>query len=319
MPSRSQLVRETGGRSPSCWTHRRRAADQLLGIQHPPTASPNAALNKRRTRLRSRSRRRFPPTRVSRRVPAAGAGGIPNVLGGYQVIRELGRGGMGLGLSGTQISLNRNVALKVMKPEWANNPTFVSRFTREAYAAAQLVHHNVVQIYDFGQDRGTNFFQHGVRPGPNPLPPGQDARKSSIPRRPSASSSRAARGLKYAHDRGMIHRDIKPDNLLLNDQGVVKVADLGLVKTPALAEAEEARESNTAVVSAPQGKGAISWSPAVDRSRWSTRPWELRRSAPEQAIDAASVDPRADIYSLGARSTTWSRAAPRSRVKRQSS
>ena len=68
----------------------------------------------------------------------------PSTIGGYQVLKELGRGGMGAVYLARQLSLDRNVALKVMKPEWASNPTFVSRLTREAYAAAQLTHHNAV-------------------------------------------------------------------------------------------------------------------------------------------------------------------------------
>src|SRR4051794_29026670 len=91
-------------------------------------------------------------------VGAVKAGAIPTVLGGYQVLQELGRGGMGAVYLARQLSLNRNVALKVMKPQWARNATFVARFTREAYAAAQLTHHNIVQIYDFGEDKGTTYF-----------------------------------------------------------------------------------------------------------------------------------------------------------------
>ena len=85
-------------------------------------------------------------------------GAIPAMLGGYQILKELGWGGMGAVYLARQLSLNRNVALKVMKPQWASNATFVARFTREAYAAAQLTHHNVVQIYDFGEDKGTTYF-----------------------------------------------------------------------------------------------------------------------------------------------------------------
>ena len=83
---------------------------------------------------------------------------VSSVLGGYQILKELGRGGMGAVYLARQLSLNRSVALKVMRPEWARNATFVARFTREAYAAAQLSHHNIVQIFDFGEDKGTAFF-----------------------------------------------------------------------------------------------------------------------------------------------------------------
>src|SRR5262249_12383371 len=130
-----------------------------------------------------------------------------------------------------QVSLDRNVALKVMNPQWARNPTFMARFTREAYAAAQLVHHNVVQVYDIGEDRGISYFSMEYVEGQSL----QDLLKKEgklDPGVPSGSVLRAARGLKFAHDRGMIHRDIKPDNLLLNPEGVVKVADLGLARPP---------------------------------------------------------------------------------------
>ena len=223
-------------------------------------------------------------------------GGIPSVLGGYQVLQELGRGGMGSVYLARQLSLNRNVALKVMKPEWASNPTFVSRFTREAYAAAQLVHHNVVQIYDFGQDRGTNFFSMEFVQGQSL----SQLVKDKKPLDPEAAVGfvlQAARGLKYAHDQGMIHRDVKPDNLLLNDQGVVKVADLGLVKTPALAEAEEAREGQAAVVSSPKGRIGLASGGQITQANVAMGTPAFM--APEQARDAAAVDQRADIYSLG--------------------
>ena len=82
----------------------------------------------------------------------------PSRLGGYEVLKVLGKGGMGAVLLGRQISLDRKVALKVMHPRIAKNPAFVARFTREAYAAAQLTHHNVIQVYDIGEDNGQHFF-----------------------------------------------------------------------------------------------------------------------------------------------------------------
>ncbi len=89
-----------------------------------------------------------------------------------------------------QLSLNRSVALKVMRPEWARNATFVARFTREAYAAAQLSHHNIVQIFDFGEDKGTDLLQYGVhrRPDARRAPQAEETR--SIPKRPSGTYSK---------------------------------------------------------------------------------------------------------------------------------
>jgi hypothetical protein len=218
------------------------------------------------------------------------------VLGGYQVLQELGRGGMGAVYLARQLSLNRNVALKVMKPQWASNATFVARFTREAYAAAQLTHHNVVQIYDFGEDKGTTYFSMEFVEGQTL---GALIREKSRLDVEEAVGYvlQAARGLKYAHDQSMIHRDIKPENLLLNQQGVVKVADLGLVKTPEAAEADEAASAGNAssVNAGDERSGAGSGQITQANVAIGTPAY----MSPEQAKNAAHVDARADIYSLG--------------------
>ena len=84
--------------------------------------------------------------------------GVPIMLGGYYVVAELGRGAMGPVYLAKQVLLNRDVALKVMKPQWASNATFLARFTREAYAVRLLTHHNLVRIYEFGEQKGTTYF-----------------------------------------------------------------------------------------------------------------------------------------------------------------
>src|SRR5262245_22447708 len=168
-------------------------------------------------------------------APVASLGEVPRVLGGYEIVKELGRGGRGAVYLARQVSLDRPVALKVMNPEWAKNPNFLVRFTREAYAAAQLVHHNIVQVYDIGQDRGIHYFPMEYVDG---CSLGEVLKKEGKIEAAVAAgyALQAARGLSFAHDRGMIHRDIKPDNLMLNTHGVVKVADLGLVRTPGMQE-----------------------------------------------------------------------------------
>ena len=132
-------------------------------------------------------------------------------LGPYTLEKLLGRGGMGAVYLARQLSLNRNVALKVMKPQWASNATFVARFTREAYAAAQLTHHNVVQIYDFGQDKGTTYFSMEFVQGQTLGSLLREKRRLDV-EEAAGYVLQAARGLKCAHDQSMIHRDIKPED-----------------------------------------------------------------------------------------------------------
>ncbi|MGL6097792.1 MAG: protein kinase domain-containing protein, partial [Fimbriiglobus sp.] len=148
---------------------------------------------------------------------------MPEQLGGYGVRKMLGKGGMGAVYLAQQVSLDRPVALKVMNPEWAEDPIFLARFVREAYAAAQLNHHNVVQIYDIGEDKGINFFSMEFVEGKSL---GDVLRKNGQldPAVAVGYILQGARGLKFAHDRGMVHRDVKPDNMMLNTEGLVKVA-----------------------------------------------------------------------------------------------
>ncbi len=213
--------------------------------------------------------------------------GVPPMLGGYQILEQLGQGGMGTVYLARQLSLDRKVALKTMKAEWASIPRFLTRFTREAYAAAQLVHHNVVQIYDIGEDHGIPFFSMEFVPGTNLAQLVQQQGKLDV-ETAVGYVLQAARGLKFAHDQGMVHRDVKPDNLMVNDQGIVKVADLGLVKTPDAAAAEDAAAEGRPAADQPANvtaAGIAIGTPAY--------------MAPEQGTNASGVDPRADIYSLG--------------------
>lgn len=215
---------------------------------------------------------------------------MPERLGGYRIVKELGRGGMGAVYLARQLSLDRNVAVKTIQNDWSANPRAVARFIREAYAAAQLTHHNVVQIYDLGQDSGVNFFSMELVEGGS-LDDLLKREGRLNPKQAATYILHAARGLRFAHDHGMIHRDIKPANLMLTNDCLVKVADLGLVKTPSQADEEQTRgdeDSNVLLASARShvtGAGSTLGTPAY--------------MAPEQAEDATSVDHRADIYSLG--------------------
>ncbi len=225
---------------------------------------------------------------VAKRPATDDSNDVPERLGGYRILRLLGRGAMGAVYEAKQVSLDRLVALKTIRGRLVNNPASLARFTREAYAAAQLTHHNVVQIYDFGEDAGRHFFSmEWVRGGP--LDELIREKGALDPRLAAGYILQAARGLQFAHRNGMVHRDVKPANLLLSDEGVVKVADLGLVKIPDQMDPESdvgassmsGLESGTQVTM----QGTAVGTPAY--------------MAPEQGIDAAGVDHRADIYSLG--------------------
>ena len=246
----------------------------------PSDANENFAVSEKKTRGKK------PTTEPAAEAPPDD---IPQKLGGYEVIKVLGKGGMGAVLLGRQVSLDRKVALKVMHPRIAKNPGFVARFTREAYAAAQLTHHNVIQIYDIGEERGRHFFSMEFVPGQSLM----ELVKKEGKLAPEAAVGyvlQAARGLRYGHVQGMVHRDIKPDNLMLNTEGIVKVADLGLVKLPSgdlpqqagsLPATHDEDDGETELTRTGSAMGTPAYMP------------------PEQARDSASVDQRADIYSLG--------------------
>jgi hypothetical protein len=198
-------------------------------------------------------------------------------LGGYEILKSLGQGGMGAVYLARQVSLDREVALKVMHPNVARNPTFLARFLREALAAAKLVHPHVVQIYDVGEDSGVRYYSMELVRGASL---GQVLKKKGRVEVSAATRYilQAARGLLFAHNRGIIHRDIKPDNLLLDQLGIIKIADLGLVKMPVDSAAGPASVNLTA-------PGMTVGTAAY--------------MAPEQARACIDVDRRADIYSLG--------------------
>jgi eukaryotic-like serine/threonine-protein kinase len=211
--------------------------------------------------------------------------GAPISVPGYRTDTVLGYGGMGTVYLAKQLSLDRPVALKVMSKRWSNDPIFVARFTREAYAAAQMNHPNVVQIYDIGEVDGHRYFSMEYVPGRS-LADHIKIEGKLDPESAVGFVLQAARGLNHAHERGMIHRDVKPDNLLLNDQGIVKVADLGLVKTPWMSRQADDLDKGLHTIP-PEMTGA--------RMALGTPAY----MAPEQCRDATNVDHRADIYSLG--------------------
>ena len=217
-----------------------------------------------------------------------GAAAIGGTMGPYRLTRLLGQGGMGAVYLAKQTSLDRDVALKVIKTKFSNRASMIARFTREAYAAAQLVHPNVVQIYDMGDVKGNCYFSMELVPGTSLSDVVQNGKKVD-PQQAASFILHAARGLECAHNAGMVHRDIKPANLLVGSDGVVKVADLGLVKVPDQEEIED--EQDIAEMSA--------LSASKDLTRYGSAIGTPYYMAPEQARNAVTVDHRADIYSLG--------------------
>jgi hypothetical protein len=198
----------------------------------------------------------------------ADASGAGRTLGGFQLIQRLGRGGMGTVYRAMQKSLNREVALKILSPELSRDPKFVAQFFKEARAAGQLNHPNIVQVYDVETDGGLVFFAMEYMTGGSVED--RILRDGALPLDQAlAWLLDAARGLEYAEIKRLVHRDIKPDNLMLTEMGSVKIADLGLAMA-----SHEGHE-----------KGAILGTPHF--------------ISPEQAR-GDRLDTRSDLYSLGA-------------------
>lgn len=197
--------------------------------------------------------------------------GVPGEIGQYQIIRKLGEGGMGAVYEALQPTLDRRVALKVMSTRFSTDSSFQQRFEREAKAAASVTHPNLVHVYDFGESNGLRFIAMELIEGGSVGHRLRDSGRMN-PLEAIDTVTAAARALQAAKEGGVIHRDIKPDNLLIDKKGNIRVADLGLAR-------QLDADSNVTNI------GTMLGSPYY--------------MAPEQAQDASSADHRADIYSLG--------------------
>lgn len=192
------------------------------------------------------------------------------IIGGrYEIVRQIGAGGSARVYLARDLVLKRDVAVKVLHEEGAQDPSFVKRFQREAQSAARLNYPNIVSVYDWGSVDGTYYM---VMEAVN----GRDLKEDIVRRGPLpepealAIAEQVASALEAAHSHGIIHRDIKPQNILLDDAGRVKVADFGIARATGMTQL-----TATNVVA-----GTVNY------------------ISPEQAR-GQPVDERSDIYSLG--------------------
>ena len=206
-----------------------------------------------------------------------GGRGKSLTMGKYQILEKIGAGGMGQVYKAFHCSTERIVAIKVILGKGRIGPEVVKRFEREVKAAAKLVHANIITVFDADQADGRIFMVMEHIKGDDL---GGLLRKK---RQLSVSEVvdyilQAARGLKYAHDQGVIHRDIKPGNILVDLSGNVKIVDMGMAKL----ESKGDEESISMLTASASIMGTVDF------------------MSPEQGFSSKNVDARADIYSLGA-------------------
>jgi eukaryotic-like serine/threonine-protein kinase len=241
----------------------------------------------------------LPAVRMISQMPPLGGAPFPPLtltepLGEFRLLREIGRGGMGVVYEAEQTSLSRRVALKVLGASPGTDGKQLARFQIEAQVAAALNHPHIVPIFAVGCDRGVHYYAMQLIEGrslaevlrdPGPRlgssaarveARGRDAetnpRSPFSPRAAARLAMQAAQALEHAHGLGVLHRDIKPANLLVDDRGHLWIADFGLARL--------------------QGAGDLTLSGDLLGT--------LRYMSPEQAAGGRILDPRTDVYSLGA-------------------
>jgi serine/threonine protein kinase len=192
---------------------------------------------------------------------------------GFKILGKLGAGAMAVVYKGKQLSLNRSVAIKVLPRRFTENPEYVQRFYKEGQAAGKLNHPNIVQAIDVGEAGGYHYFVMEYVEGKTIA---DDISNGHIFGEQEAIEIiiQVCHALQHAHAHGLVHRDVKPKNIMINTQGVVKLADMGLARETTDIEAAQSEE----------GKA------------YGT-PYYI---APEQIRGKIDIDGRADIYGLGA-------------------
>jgi serine/threonine protein kinase/formylglycine-generating enzyme required for sulfatase activity len=228
---------------------------ELLSIERELAAAPRAAVG----------RDALPAIQVD----------VGHVLGNYLLLDKLGQGGMGQVYKARHLRMDRVVAIKMVLAKAARSADAIARFQREVRAAARLSHPNVVTAFDADEASGIPFLVMEYVDGPDLASLVAEQGPLAVARTVDYVSQ-AARGLDYAHSQGVIHRDVKPRNLLVDREGRVKILDLGLAHVAGLAGAAADGLTRTGQV-----LGTLDY------------------VSPEQAFDARNVDARTDIYSLG--------------------
>jgi len=197
----------------------------------------------------------------------------PRRIGPYLILASLGAGGMGAVYQARHEGLNRVVALKLLRPEFASRPGFPERFQREGQLLAAMSHPHIIGVHDVGCEGGTYYLAMEYIAGANLR---ARLERGRLPVDEAVKIfAQICEGLQYAHARGVVHRDIKPENLLLDEHGAVKIADFGIAKLLDLSLSSGARTATNTMIG--------------------TRSY----MAPEQLEPGKAVDHRADIYSLG--------------------
>ncbi|MEM1164963.1 MAG: serine/threonine-protein kinase [Planctomycetota bacterium] len=192
---------------------------------------------------------------------------------GYKVLGKLGAGAMAVVYKATQLSLDRDVAIKILPRKYSNNTEFIERFYAEGRAAASLNHPNIVQAIDVGQAGEFHYFVMEYVDGTTVHDRITEHKRFTEAETLDVAIS-VTEALHHAHEKGLIHRDVKPKNIMLTSNGSVKLADLGLARAMSDVEAAEAE------------KGKAYGTPYY--------------ISPEQIRGEVNVDGRADVYSLGA-------------------
>jgi len=192
---------------------------------------------------------------------------------GYKVLGKLGAGAMAVVYKAKQLSLDRTVAIKVLPKRFSENSEYVERFYKEGRAAAKLNHNNIVQAFDVGEAGGYHYFVMEYVEGKT-LHDDLVAGKVFAEDEALDIIIQVAHALAHAHSCGLIHRDIKPKNIMINSEGIVKLADMGLARMTTDIEAAK-----------------------TEAGKAYGTPYYI---APEQIRGEIDIDGRADIYGLGA-------------------